>query len=364
MSIRRAGAVELSNPIARRWVTMALLALSGCAGSTGGSGADAAPPDLGAGEGDGPLDGTAGDTTAGPGSEDAADAGPYGSAIPAPDGPEGTAWVGPACAAGAARFCQKLMECAPLFLDRLWTDLGSCTDRMRLDCEHDAFSRDSSLTFQTVTTCTGALDVTSCSDFFGRRIEACWSRGQRPDGDRCGSSKQCQSGYCNLQGECGYCAARGGVGQPCGAVESCQTGLLCAGGVCLQPGHLDEACSTQSPCDLALYCQDGHCRPAGTEGQDCVGATSCDYWKGLYCNPSIGKCQHFLRAGPGEPCGVVPGGIAYCVPGGNCADVDAMGTGRCVGLVGEGESCVMRSCSYPARCGDGICRLPDSARCP
>lgn len=363
MSLRRAQPPPVSRPLARRWIAIALfapLALASCGSSGGGPVVDGAVADADLGVSDGPLD--VPDVPASAEDAPVDSAGPtIGAAF---DGAVGTDWVGPACAAGAARFCQKLVECAPLFLWRAWSDLASCTERMRLDCVHDALSRDSSLTSQTVAACTSALDVTSCSDFFARKIDSCWSKGERPDGDRCGSNKQCKSGYCALQGECGYCTASGGAGALCGAVESCQMGLICTAGVCVLPGHLDQPCSTQSPCDLALYCQDGRCRPAGKEGEECVGASSCDLWQALFCNPSTGKCQRFFAAGPGQPCGVVPGGVAYCVPGGDCSGVNALGTGTCVGLVGEGESCVMRRCNYPARCGDGICRLPDAARCP
>ena len=278
------------------------------------------------------------------------------------DAPGSTAVAVPECAPAASRFCRKMLDCAPLFLEIAWKDLATCASRMTLDCESDVLARDSGLTLESVETCVRALDTTSCSDFFWRKIDACWARGARADGDRCGSHKQCSSGYCAFQGECGYCAPPGGVGQRCPRAEACLPGLQCLG-ACVLPTKQDEPCNTQSPCDLDLYCKDGRCQPAGEVGQDCTG-NSCSYWKGLFCDPSTGKCETYQRAGPGEPCGVVAGKYAVCVPGDRCSGATQTGTGTCVGLVADGDPCADRNCLYPARCANSICRLPDNARCP
>jgi hypothetical protein len=158
---------------------------------------------------------------------------------------------------------------------------------------------------------------------------------------------------------------RATAGQACndGMPEGCQSGLLCFG-TCVLPRKLDEACDTQNPCDLRLYCKEGKCRPTAGEGEDCVGSSSCDYWKGLFCNPASGKCQAFVRAREGQACGVVPGGYAICVPGNNnCTAVNPMGTGTCHERAHDGEQCITNTCYFPARCDQGVCKLPDSSRC-
>jgi hypothetical protein len=270
------------------------------------------------------------------------------------------------CASAAARVCQKMFDCVPLYGEVAWGDVATCTERVRLSCRFDALAPGSGFTRETVASCVSALDTTSCPDFFARKIDACWPKGGRPDGDRCGSHKQCQSGYCELHGECGYCAPRGGPGAACndGMPEGCQAGLLCVGVACVLPRQLDEACDTQQPCDLRLYCKDGKCRPTADERQDCAGSSSCDYWKGLFCNPVTGKCQAFTRARDGQPCGVVAGGYAICVPGNNnCKAMNQMGTGTCVERAHDGEQCLTNTCYFPARCDREVCKLPDSARC-
>jgi hypothetical protein len=274
---------------------------------------------------------------------------------PGPGGPIG-------CAEVAARYCQKQRECAPLFLELTWNDLETCTSRVTLSCEDDLRARDSGFTDQSLPACVRELDEVGCRDFFAYQIPSCFPSGARPDGDRCGSSRQCQSGHCAFQGECGYCAPRRAAGEPCSRPDICLPGLHCTG-VCVAPRQQDQPCSTQEPCDIGLHCSEGICQPSQAEGQACVGG-SCDYWKGLFCNPATARCQRYGRAAAGQPCGVVDGGYAICIPGSRCIDAEQTGTGSCMGTSADGQACGGgRSCMHPARCSAMSCRLPDSPRC-
>ena len=188
--------------------------------------------------------------------------------------------------------------------------------------------------------------------------------------------------------------AEGSEGGPCFPNGSCESGLVCAGGICVKPGNLDlgplpdlpsvpdgfgkldpctqpgQACTSSNPCAIYPVCgKDLLCHPTGVQNCDDGLACTVDSCKGLgLCDnaPKAGSCALVDPSGgtptikcfqkgdkkPGEACVV-------CDP-----DVDSLSwTGANGGGCDDGNSCtkddycVAGSCKgtyYGSQCADNL----------
>lgn len=180
-------------------------------------------------------------------------------------------------------------------------------------------------------------------------------RAQRPDGERCGLSFQCQSGVCNSTGRCGpeSCVRNG---------ESCLEEGCCAGAFCEQNAYVPsfqhcvpkradgEFCSWHGEC-VSAQCTDGVCgAPACAEaGTSCFGfeAGCC---ADTFCNlpaDSYGPGVCAARLPQGSPCEV----------GDQCAS-DNCQENRCAALAPVGSvsfSRIYHEVLVPNGCTGGYC---------
>src|SRR2546421_397588 len=132
------------SPSFRPWLLFALLApalLAACVGAKEVEGRDSAGNAATPGDGgtdEAPVLGLdARDPTppADPPADAMGDASPDAGALDL--GVDATAWITPACQAGAAKLCQKLFDCVPLFLEVYFRDVATCTERVFLSCQHE-----------------------------------------------------------------------------------------------------------------------------------------------------------------------------------------------------------------------------------
>ena len=94
--------------------------------------------------------------------------------------------------------------------------------------------------------------------------------------------------------KCGKC---GGVGQPCCADGSCQTGNVCAGAtrICQPCGGMGQpCCATGDACGTNLACLNGACG-CGGQGQPCCGGSMCTSDNNA-CN-GVETCTNACAAG-------------------------------------------------------------------
>jgi hypothetical protein len=265
-------------------------------------------------------------------------------------------------------YCQKLSDCAPSLLKIVYGTIAQCHARFVLSCADAVTAPDTGLTTATIAACATALPGATCQDAIYRNVAACEAKGNRANGVACGTSWQCQSGYC-AQGDqaCGVCGALGNPGAVCTVDDNCAPGLLCGGGTCVAPGILGGVCSDTQPCAYGLFCGGGVCASAAeTPGGDCVAGLpeSCDLLAGLDCDDGSSKCASLGFAQSGEPCGLVGSTYVFCVEG-QCAYATAAATeGLCGAFAGDGAACDDTTpCEAPARCLSGRCALPSSAQC-
>jgi Dickkopf N-terminal cysteine-rich region len=265
------------------------------------------------------------------------------------------------------------------------------------------------------TTCTLNGQNNACSRLF---------TADRPDGESCGDSLQCEGQACafDMPGDCGVCAT---------AVPSCQEDAACAEGeycdfrtlTCVPPGPLGSECGSDSgclgdnvcsfgadrrsciqpvpdggacaagPCRKESECDGVLCRPLPDEGEPCFGEcsstdltcimgtcgvlvtgnslgapctaadpTTCDvYRSGLICGADS-MCTPVDVAEPGESCDQFQ---TYC-RGSVVAGTSVCLNQVCVAAVALGGACVNTQvaegppCVPGARCDDGLC-VPRSA---
>lgn len=214
------------------------------------------------------------------------------------------------------------------------------------------------------TECLAAIEAATCAELDGGSGPAVCDgvfTGTVADGDVCGSSDECATGWCDAGITCPWlCAARkpegsdcsdsgeclsgacdwathlcvpdvpGAEGEPCGrGVDSCLPGLYCDSGVCRPRLAVAEYCSGfNNDCQTGLGCaEDRRCRPLVPVGESCA-AAACGM--GVYCSAAAGtRCADIpWRAGDD------------CAEHGGCWGLGCASSGLCVeGTVPAGGVC-------------------------
>ncbi len=246
--------------------------------------------------------------------------------------------------------------------------------RAKLGCMPALTAPGTSATPDKLDSCATAVDTLMCDALYTRNTPmACIpAAGKLANGSACGDDAQCMSTYCKKPAGnvCGVCGARSTAGGACSIDADCDYQLACANSVCVAYGALGASCDAGHPCAQPNVCKSGTCAAPAEAGQPCtpsLGGGDCDQTKGLFCNPSsatAGVCAIATFVGPGQPCGLVGGGVVGCSGGGLCKRTGLMGT--CVAPAADGAACDATNgppCLQPAECVGGVCKLPNPAGC-
>lgn len=229
---------------------------------------------------------------------------------------------------------------------------------------------------------------------------SCRIKGSLADGEKCGTSAQCQGGQCattsamavpdseircgtcasylpigaacdaggpaceplvsHCSGSPGTCVAYAKVGEDCGA--GCESTLTCDATTneCATRPTKGEACT--SSCVDPYRCVGGACAEPVAEGQPCPTGNECA--SGLDCN-SMSVCAQPKHAAEGQPCGFVEGEFVDCDEGFECEAPGADQAEVCVRRKVEGDACTVgkSECRSFLICTSGTCQLPDFSLC-
>jgi hypothetical protein len=265
------------------------------------------------------------------------------------------------CDEYAAVACDAYQRC--IHVEFYYTTLEVCLVRERLACLAELSAPATGATPDQIHTCLQAEKVRDCSRNF-RTSAACVIKGKVPDGASCWSSWQCQGGLCKGAGlTCGVCHTLGQPGDPCADGTECADidTMICQGPAgsqhCVKAPGKDEPCAS-GICKVGTWCSGGICTdaPMQGDGDDCT-TRPCDGQKQLVCDLVTHKCRPITFHLPGEACDV----LDNCVGAGYCLN---QYNRTCSKISPDGQACGsgMR-CTLPARCDNGICKIPDPARC-
>jgi hypothetical protein len=149
-------------------------------------------------------------------------------------------------------------------------------------------------------------------------------------GETCGVLVPCTDGLTCIAATC---TQRAAAGEKCDILVagSCQDGLLCdvGSGTCRHdPPKLGETCGVLVPCESGLACYSAACVPQGNTGDRCDPLVSGACQSGLICDAGDGRCRHNPPK-LGETCGV----LVPCESGLACFNF------QCVQQGAAGASC-------------------------
>jgi hypothetical protein len=332
-----------------------------------------------------------GETTSGTKSETtSANGGNGGNAPSGTGGSGGGTSAKTACTDYAAAKCMKFGSCSNGYQIAVrYGDEMTCEFRVEQACEAALLAADSGETGDDIEACTAALKTQACPDFFSNGVpDACKPKpGTRAADASCGTPYQCKSGWCELGPlkTCGTCIDVPLAGSSCADDTDCGPGLVCFKNECESPGQNGAACDKKTkPCGAGQNCIGATDDAAGTcqkavdmVGTDCdaTGMTGpgCNATLGLYCHPSLKKCERVLTVDAGQPCGAVKNHLTVCKDAGRCNIAAMMSMGTCEAAAGDTMPCNAKTgpfCQPPATCvvdadagGAGTCTFPDPNVC-
>jgi hypothetical protein len=294
-----------------------------------------------------------------------------------------------ACTDYAKARCTRLGTCSNGFQIALkYGDENTCEFRTEQACEAALLSADNGETGDDVEACTAAIPSQSCVDILDNQPPAACApmKGTRGTNDGCGTPWQCKTAWCEIDRftTCGSCSAVPLAGSQCLDDTECGAGLVCFKNFCATPGAASDACDHKTkPCLAGLTCvgatstTSGTCQTAGdTKGVGCdpsgMAGPGCDDSIGLYCHPTIKKCEHVVLVDAGQPCGVVKNHVVACKDAGKCQTPMGMNMGTCQAAAGDTQPCDLMAgpgCQPPAKCVTdgqnpaGTCTFPDPGVC-
>jgi hypothetical protein len=258
------------------------------------------------------------------------------------------------------------------------------------------FAHGTTLTPDSLSACTAALDFSSCSTlarFFNEAVMPDPCRGivygTLPNGASCGTWNQCASGRClsppNVAfNACGTCVPQAALGASC--LYACPAGAICAPqffgsttSVCKPLGDVGDSCDSDTFCHFDLVCASGRCKVPPPDGA-CDPAVpalpagffpawlrqaGCPVFPGMhYCDEATAKCTAMPLANVGESCGEVTGppyfigcvaGLACTAVAGDTGDASAPRT-VCAPLIQPGDACYPADFIYEVqKCATGVC---------
>jgi hypothetical protein len=243
-------------------------------------------------------------------------------------------------------YCFDLTTCSQAaYTSRFGSDTTTCPMLVSQLCENilDAPSTSASLT--SYGDCTKQIASWDCADLLDLQNPPpdCRPTGPRSTGASCAVPEQCQSGFCGYPpgSNCGKCVP---VPTSCEATQ-CPTGASCVAAQCVFPQERGQPCSPTLTCKPGLACvtpamatgMGPSCQEAPSEAGAPCSLTgdilpTCDFFAGLSCDGTTGKCVIVPFADIGQACGIVAG-IGTVCSAGTCI------RGLCVANVLVGGAC-------------------------
>jgi|GEM_PF-2798320 len=163
-------------------------------------------------------------------------------------------------------------------------------------------------------------------------------------GETCSYSGDCASGHCRS----GVCDSPGAIGAACEVISDCEPFLLCAEGECRALGGEGDSCEESLGCRYAFTCENNTC--VALRGEIPVGG-ECRYYgceDGAYCDISEEICK---SDAVGEPCTYSCGSQRACIGevcterlenGASCSDSDECSSLLCFqGTCEEAPECTV-----------------------
>jgi hypothetical protein len=242
-----------------------------------------------------------------------------------------------------------------------------CIERMKLVCELELVAPDVASSVADIESCAHAIDATPCgASFDPDDVAECRWHGKRDAGTACGVNAQCASGFCDKRppsSECGTCGKLPVAGEDCPA-DRCAPGHKCvAPGKCVKLVALGAACDGSAPCASGGTCVARKCIAPARIGDACdpLGRVGPGCTEMITCDTKSKRCRAPALAQVGEVCGLVGTELRPCTH----AWCEAHGAeGKCLARVADGDACTTsESCTVPAACIRGACRLPDPRAC-
>jgi hypothetical protein len=287
-----------------------------------------------------------------------------------------------ACEDISKAICDQYSKCLPLFISLGFGDVATCVSRTKVGCPTGFDAPSTSSNPARVASCAAEIGKLTCEGLTQATPAVCIPEpGGLADGASCADDAQCKSTWCakNEDASCGTCAVQPAVGAACvdlgkkndgSTQKSCGRNLECAKDACAKPAPTGAACSDSQPCGIGLACFNSKCVAAGKPGSKCdpAGVTEpgCDLLQGSFCNQTTKVCQAFIYSKAGEPCSFSATEIKVCSAGSKCIGATATSPGTCVAPAADGAACNVTNgpdCLAPAKCRDGLCKLPSASAC-
>ena len=287
-----------------------------------------------------------------------------------------------ACAQISRAICDQYAKCLPFLLTLGFGDTATCVSRTSASCPVAFDAPSTSSNPARVSACAAELGKLTCEGLTQATPASCIPEpGGLADGASCSDDAQCKSTWCakNDDAQCGTCRVQPAVSAACvdlgkkndGTTQkSCGRNLECAKDVCAKPAATGATCGETQPCGLGLACFNSKCVAAGKPGAKCdpAGVTDpgCDLLQGSFCNQTTKVCQAFIYSKAGEACSFSATEIKVCSAGTKCIGATATAPGTCVAPAADGAACNAKDgtdCLAPAKCLDGLCKLPSASAC-
>jgi hypothetical protein len=266
-----------------------------------------------------------------------------------------------ACEAWATAFCAYQAACPAIYTAY---SQGVCVPRFTLRCEIIASDPNVPFDPARVAAC-WEPDAASC-DLTGGDL--CLLPGRGGIGSPCLANPSCQSGTCGYDytngqmSSCGTCRAR-----PCdgGCPDGKQCGSEPEGGLgCVSVLAIGDKCTTASECPTFNCGPDGKCAALAKLGEPCsndgMGALCAD--NDAFCDETDHRCHLVTSAGYGHPCAPELDASYQCTGFGSCDYTNNV----CIPPAADGEFCDVvqgLDCAWPAQCKDHRCLFPSLQRC-
>jgi hypothetical protein len=299
--------------------------------------------------------------------------------------------IAAACASSRMVECNKMETCEGGWATTIYGSVDTCVARLTVACERFAMSPGSGVTAAELSTCGANQQAQSCDEWFGIRTPGCGYSGLKVDREPCRFGSQCINGFCNQylyrtqRNVCGVCGVAPQLGDRCDSSCGGDGSLACeysnpsdSRGTCVASGGAGDTCGATAPCLPGLLCAlptagatSGQCAPAeGNVGDPCDDTVGpfCDYRRRIYCNDQLGTCALAQDVEPGGACGVLADGSTGQCRGGICLGSSAGVPGTCIAYLPDGSPCTFgpgtqSSCTPPAICDTGICRISGGELC-
>jgi hypothetical protein len=275
----------------------------------------------------------------------------------------------------AQAFCTRSNACYPTDIQHLFGDLATCVARTKVlysaSLALPGLASDASAKARA---CADSINQGSCASLIA--TGGCpFSPGAFLAGMPCEDDNQCQSSLCQPAAGaspslCGTCAPVPAASGACTTSRDCPRSMNCAESKCIVLGSEGATCDATHFCDTGFFCADasginstldGTCKALLVAGATCNPKVAlCNGLAGLGCDPTSNTCKPISMLPIGSDCSAADQLDL-------CAKSTCFG-GKCTAYLADGAACgamgSQGTCTPPAACDRGTCRLPGTATCP